>query len=228
MARNVWSRDALLVALDLYFRSDRKLPSPDAIEALSQLLHRIGEPRNFNAVSMKLGNFQALDPSYTASGRVGLPRGGKEDRAVWNEYAGEPNQLRSLAAAITASIDTLPATGQSEDFDGVEAPEGRLLTRLHVYRERDRSLRRKKILSIVGKGKSLSCEACDFDFEKRYGPRGSGFIEIHHTLPLQALVDERITKLSELALVCANCHRMIHAKRPWLTINELRAHIQRH
>lgn len=228
MARNVWSRDALLVALDLYFRSGRRLPSPDAIEALSQLLHRIGEPRNSNAVSMKLGNFQALDPSYTASGRVGLPRGGKEDRVVWDEFSDQPSQLASLAAAITASIDTLPSTEEGDDFDGAEAPEGRLLTRLHNYRERDRSLRRKKIRRVVGNGAPLSCEACGFDFEKRYGPRGSGFIEIHHTRPLQELVEERITKLSDLALVCANCHRMIHAKRPWLTIDELRTHIQQH
>ena len=30
------------------------------------------------------------------------------------------------------------------------------------------------------------------------------------------------TRLSDLALVCANCHRMIHARRPWLSIEGLR------
>jgi hypothetical protein len=30
------------------------------------------------------------------------------------------------------------------------------------------------------------------------------------------------TRLADLALLCANCHRMIHARRPWLTLDELR------
>jgi hypothetical protein len=31
------------------------------------------------------------------------------------------------------------------------------------------------------------------------------------------------TKLADLHLLCANCHRMIHAGRPWLTLGQLRA-----
>ncbi|MDP6032209.1 MAG: HNH endonuclease [Alphaproteobacteria bacterium] len=34
-------------------------------------------------------------------------------------------------------------------------------------------------------------------------------------------VGER-TKLSDLVLLCSNCHRMVHRKRPWLTVRELR------
>ncbi|MFD4242812.1 HNH endonuclease [Streptomyces sp. NPDC058525] len=34
------------------------------------------------------------------------------------------------------------------------------------------------------------------------------------------------TKLSDLALICANCHRMIHRRAPWPTPRELRAFIE--
>jgi 5-methylcytosine-specific restriction protein A len=60
-------------------------------------------------------------------------------------------------------------------------------------------------------------------YEDRYGVRGRGFIEVHHLRPLHTLKPGTKTKLQDLALVCANCHRMIHARRPWLTLNELKA-----
>ena len=55
-----------------------------------------------------------------------------------------------------------------------------------------------------------------------HGLRGKGFIEAHHTKPVfKTLVEGSKTKLEDLALVCANCHRMIHSARSWLTVPEL-------
>jgi 5-methylcytosine-specific restriction enzyme A len=68
----------------------------------------------------------------------------------------------------------------------------------------------------------LACEVCDFDFSARYGERGDGFIECHHTKPLADGSPGEKTKLSDLALVCANCHRMIHRARPWLNVDQLK------
>lgn len=64
---------------------------------------------------------------------------------------------------------------------------------------------------------------CGFDFAERYGERGHGFIECYHTQPVHTLRDGDKTKLDEFALLCANCHRMVHARRPWLSIGQLRA-----
>ena len=101
--------------------------------------------------------------------------------------------------------------------------EGRILTRLHRYRERNRKLVEQRKSKALRENVKLRCEACDFDFELRYGPRGRGFIEAHHTKALATLVENAKTKLEDLALVCANCHRMIHSQKPWLSIEELRA-----
>ncbi len=69
----------------------------------------------------------------------------------------------------------------------------------------------------------LACAVCKFDFAERYGAVGEGYIECHHTLPLSELEGERRTRLVDLALVCSNCHRMLHRKRPWLGMDELAA-----
>ena len=56
----------------------------------------------------------------------------------------------------------------------------------------------------------MECEACGFDFQSTYGELGEGFCEVHHRTPLAELDGETKTTLKGLAVVCANCHRMLH------------------
>jgi hypothetical protein len=63
------------------------------------------------------------------------------------------------------------------------------------------------------RGEPLACAACGFDFERIYGKRGTGYIECHYVIPLHETGERRVT-ISDLALLCSNCHRMIHAKPP--------------
>ena len=44
-------------------------------------------------------------------------------------------------------------------------------------------MRRKRELVLRETG-YLACEACGFDFAKKYGPHGEGLIEAHHVQPL--------------------------------------------
>jgi 5-methylcytosine-specific restriction protein A len=112
---------------------------------------------------------------------------------------------------------------QPLDDDDEAFPEGRVLTREHKTRERNRRLvekKKKAVLRVKGK---LECEVCEFDFLKTYHELGREFIECHHLAPLSDLREERKTKLSELGIVCANCHRMLHRARPWKTIDDLKS-----
>jgi putative restriction endonuclease len=68
----------------------------------------------------------------------------------------------------------------------------------------------------------LDCDCCGFNFSQTYGAVGEGFIEAHHTLPVSEMEDEHITTVDDLALVCANCHRMLQRRRPWLNPADLR------
>ena len=148
---------------------------------------------------------------------------------MWREFAHDKDRLTHVANAIRQAV-TLPSTEYAPDVDDegiIEAEEGRLLTRLHRRRERSRKLVEQRKLKAIREIGRLRCDACSFDFEERYGPRGKGFIEAHHTKPVETLVEGSKTKLDDLALLCANCHRMVHATRPWLTISQLRELIRR-
>jgi 5-methylcytosine-specific restriction protein A len=69
----------------------------------------------------------------------------------------------------------------------------------------------------------VSCEVFSFDFLEFYGELGRGFAECHHIVPLVEAAFSRMTRLSDLAIVCANCHRMLHRVRPVLTVEGLKS-----
>lgn len=227
-----WTRDELILALDLYMRVNPLHTSEQnpEIVALSETLNALpihpqaahGEQfRNPNGVYMKLCNFLRCDPDYEGSG---LQRGNRLEQPIWDEFSGDPERLRATAAAIEASASLVgppppPAASQDEDE---EFPEGRLLERLHKRRERNRTASRKKKKAVLEATGALECEVCDFDFFQTYGDVGHGFAECHHRVPLSDLPDNRTIRLSDLAIVCANCHRILHRARPWKTVEELR------
>lgn len=79
--------------------------------------------------------------------------------------------------------------------------------RLHFRIERNSSLPPK-----VKKEKGYICEVCGFDFQVRYGDLGTNFIEVHHLKPISTLTVDRIelNMKTDFAVLCSNCHRMIH------------------
>lgn len=102
-------------------------------------------------------------------------------------------------------------------------PEGKMKQKLHLVRERNAELvRQAKLLALKTFG-GLICECCGMDFQSIYGRIGVGFIEAHHTKPISTLhKDGEKTQICDLAMVCSNCHRMLHRRRPWLERHELK------
>jgi hypothetical protein len=102
-------------------------------------------------------------------------------------------------------------------------PEGAIKQRLHLARELNRGLvaLAKRRFKEQHDGR-LFCQVCDFDFGARYGPLGDDYIEAHHTVPISELSEGSTTRIEDLAMVCANCHRMLHRRRPWLSMDELK------
>jgi hypothetical protein len=110
--------------------------------------------------------------------------------------------------------------------DEEEFTEGREQIHLHRRKERNRKAVHRKKERFQAIHGNLFCEVCVFDVADVYGPLGDGFAECHHCVPLGNLTEEHRIRLSELAIVCANCHRMLH-RRPThgvdlYTIDELR------
>lgn len=106
--------------------------------------------------------------------------------------------------------------------DDAGFPEGRVVLRKHLLRERNHQvilLAKQRYLEQHG---HLECEACGFNFEACYGEIGQGFIEGHHTKPVSELEPGEQTRAEDIVLLCSNCHSMIHRRRPWLTKDQLR------
>ena len=128
---------------------------------------------------------------------------------VWDEFSGDRSRLEKAAAAIrdaVSSDEVVRLPGLEEDEE--EAQEGAILTRLHRARERSRRLVARKKASVLRSTGRLECGACGFDFERAYGKLGTGFAECHHVAPVSELRPGQRTNLADLAIVCANCHRM--------------------
>ncbi len=112
-----------------------------------------------------------------------------------------------------------------ESSDDTGAREGRLLLRLHRMKERSKKLIWLKKQSVHAATGTLACEACGFDFGDVYGEAGVGFAECHHRTPLESLLEESETRIADLAIVCANCHRVLH-RRDGLTVEALKAIVE--
>lgn len=105
-----------------------------------------------------------------------------------------------------------------------EAIEGKRVLRIHYRRERSPKLVKMAKQLFRSRHGRLFCEVCSFDFGEAYGE--PEFIEAHHKVPLHRLEPGSVTKISDLAMVCANCHRMLHRITPWRTIEELMEIVQ--
>lgn len=91
--------------------------------------------------------------------------------------------------------------------------EGALALKQHRMRERSRELRAAKIQAFRTIHGSIHCEVCGFNFEQTYGALGNGLIEVHHTRAIADYDAGAITELTDLILVCSNCHYVIHRDR---------------
>lgn len=238
MKNPTWQRDELILALDLYF-----LLEPGQIhgrnpqvEELSELLNQLPiharelrnkKFRNANGVGLKLSSFLAIDPDYSGKG---MQRYGKRDYEVFKEFENDQVRLHRIARQIRHAVaneelvDQLYQIQDEEDLTPLwQVQEGKVLYKLHKLRERGQSIIHEKKELVFQEMGLLLCEACEFDFERTYGKLGHKFIECHHTTPLALSSEARITSMDELALVCANCHRMLHRKISDLTVPGLRA-----
>jgi 5-methylcytosine-specific restriction protein A len=230
-----WTRDELILVCEALRQNGWKLiraSDPRAI-VLTELLRalpihplerRTPRFRSPSSVQRKGADILTRLPEYG-----GKPtRGGRLDAEVLADFLGGPTVMSAAAEALkrersggSPELIQLP----SPENDEYEAPEGHLLYRRHLIYERSRALRLKRIHAASQINPRLECEACSFGFGETYGSIGEGYIQVHHVVPLHESHGVR-TRLSDLALLCANCHVMAHRVRPWPSVAELRGLIR--
>lgn len=111
-------------------------------------------------------------------------------------------------------------------FNNTQIDEKRDLTaiekkqyRLHFRIERNSGISKK-----VKDFKGFICEACDFNFVEKYGELGRQFIEAHHLTPIANLGigQFQINIQTDFAVLCSNCHSMIHRLNDPSDLQQLR------
>jgi hypothetical protein len=129
--------------------------------------------------------------------------------------------IQALIALESESAHTasLPALPDADFFASGTEGTTRLVS--HFRRERDRNLVAAKKAAVLSAKGNLSCEVCGFDFSATYGSLGDDFCEVHHLTPLSASRNTVTTTLADLAVLCSNCHRIIHRSEPMLSVAEL-------
>lgn len=118
------------------------------------------------------------------------------------------NPVQTAALERLWGVPEAFASSSSSD----ESAEGERRLRSHYTRERSSILRGKKLAEARALYGKLVCELCGIAEDARYpAALGQRIFEVHHLVPLSKAATPVRTTLADLALLCANCHRAVHA-----------------
>ncbi|OCJ59490.1 hypothetical protein A6U94_21890 [Agrobacterium tumefaciens] len=144
------------------------------------------------------------------------------------------NGLRKLGF-----LDAIKIDGKERDViildeshvvgDLVFAEDVKIEAAIEGERQRKETVLIRRNATIVAKVKrelGCDCQVCGFNFGEIYGKHGQGFIEAHHVEPLSNRNESRATSIEDFAMLCANCHRMIHRGDRVLSLKELKKIVQ--
>jgi predicted HNH restriction endonuclease len=153
--------------------------------------------------------------------------GGK--RYLTRLSTGLTKAFSELADLRWPTVEGTPASeevSQRAQATALEFSEGERSQRESTFFRRNSRLRKEAIKRF-----GMQCVVCRMDFGERYGSAGTGYIEVHHLNPLAERMDTIagtaiMTRLDEVVPVCANCHRVLHRRRPTMTIAELKASLR--
>lgn len=135
--------------------------------------------------------------------------------------------LHEVALALAGSAEDAeeesPTDTDAQASSADEAfAEGHIVIEAHVRRERDPRVR-DRLLADRRNRAALVCEMCGRQAAGTDSRLSEAIFEAHHLVPLAAGLD-RETKLTDMALLCACCHRLIHraieVDGTWLSIEQ--------
>lgn len=172
-----------------------------------------GEPRDHYVVPYAL--FQTLVTDATvAEAKVKSSRRWnltlKQDRLRVTHGVGSEDIATYYSAPLLleGDIRVTPAATTRElvTFQAMEALEGLAREYRVVSRARSAVLRATALKASGG-----ICEACRVDFSTLLGGLGARALQVHHKNQLAQAESEIVTRLEDLAVLCANCHSLVHA-----------------
>lgn len=134
----------------------------------------------------------ALRPAVTW--QAVMERAGFSRKRAWTALTAS-----ELTAFVDALVETLRSDADVSDKEGQRE--------LRSCRKRSSKNRARKLLEAEG-----ICSGCETNLWEYFGTRGNRGLEVHHVTPLSEQNEGVVeTRLSELIVLCATCHRLIHA-----------------
>lgn len=123
--------------------------------------------------------------------------------SAWSDFLGKP---RPIAPKVLSDLS---------DYEG-----GRI--EMTAYRRgRSRKLRDEAIQASSG-----ICEVCQRDYSRLLNGKGLRVLQVHHKRQLGFRDEPTLTRIGDLAVVCANCHLLVHLNpRRAMAISTLRARL---
>ena len=149
MERRLWTRNELILALNLYL----KLPfgklhhgTPEIIH-LAQILDRTP-----NSIAMRLSNFASVDPYPQGRGIKGLTGGIKQVEPIWNEFILNKDDLLFESERILADLEKQTLESKfAEILSGTENLNGETKIREVKTRVNQNAFRQIVLANYSGK-----------------------------------------------------------------------------
>lgn len=151
MAKDVWNKEQLTVALNLYWKIPYNKISGSSNAMIKEIAPLIG--RTPAAVAYKLMNFTSLDPERQDKGNKGKSGVGSGDTIVWDEYFGKWDKLAFDSATILSKLKHKPIEEIFDIEDDMEFLEGKEKVRLVKTRVNQSDFR----LRILGSYNEKCC-----------------------------------------------------------------------
>jgi len=166
-------------------------------------------PANFPEVHITLVN----DTSYRLgklyeAGNVIARLFARDQIPPEEELEEEIRHMKGLYGLLSYN-ETIPiGSGAREADESADAP----LEELRRFRQHKRIERNPRVAKEVKKVQGVRCQVCLMTFEDVYGSLGKDFIEAHHLKPVALLPSHPVLQdpLTDFAVLCSNCHSMIH------------------
>ncbi|HEV3144522.1 MAG TPA: hypothetical protein VGZ47_11605 [Gemmataceae bacterium] len=117
-------------------------------------------------------------------------------------YLKEDPGLKQTLGDLFAGVEERQEGSGFADESDIEGLKIELQT---TVTKRSRRLRNKAFRTAKG-----VCAVCHRDFARILNGRGTRVLQVHHQKQLSTRKSPAITKLTDLAVVCANCHLLLH------------------
>jgi 5-methylcytosine-specific restriction enzyme A len=168
---------------------------------------------NLSANAIELGSNARLPGDYVAGHAIGatynlntLP----DETVLQGDLRNIVRAYRALTYRGGIEGDMEPQSELATEFN---IPAQASITETRKYGYHRKIERNRTASKNAKKFHGTACQACELQFAERYGPLGEGFIEAHHLKPIGALEEGKPVQYdiaADFAVLCANCHRMIH------------------